>query len=249
MPFLALAADALFRLAANTAADRWWHRPAYVTYVADATVDIPTLRRHETVSRAVEARTFDDVAAVQDLPHGRRQYTHAWPLIPAFDAISYFHVDYNGNPHNPLSAVRVDQPITFTDPAAHPGADVVVTTLRNYYARYADDSNDRIAHIVMNPLPALTRGNDSTYYLHDVFVDTATNLPTRVTYRGTDADFDVDYGVYDGHWMVNHAVYRGTVHGPLRIGRVTFTVDSRFSNFAFPEHAADPKIADGNFKP
>lgn len=244
LPFLALAADALFRQACNAAAYAWMHAPAYIAYRADATVDVPSLRRRETVSRAVEARTGDDYASVQDLPRGRRQYVHAWPLLPTFDALSYFHVSYNGNPRNPLSAIRVESPIVFNASSPRAGADVVVTTLRNYYARYGDDSNDRLAHIVMDPLPALTRGNDSTFYLHDVYVDTATSLPTRVTYRGRDADFDLDYGVYDGHWLVNHAYYRGTVFGPLRIGRSGFTVESRFEGFTFPAAPSDPKVGD-----
>ncbi len=83
---------------------------------------------------------------------------------------------------------------------------VVATTLRNYYAASAPDSTDQIAHIAMQALPALTRGNDSDFYLHDVYVDLTTNLPTRVVYVGPTTEFSVDYTTtHNDYWLIDHA--------------------------------------------
>jgi hypothetical protein len=238
-----IAADVAFRQAANAAAAAYAQAPAYLTYRADATVDIPSMRQHKVVSRSVEARTADDYAVLQDLPRGQRQYAHSFPLIPTFDALSYFRIEYNGARRNALSYVHQVQPITFTDPRATSHADVVVTSLRYYHAAYAADSNDRIAHVVMEPLQTLTKNNDSDFYLHDVYIDTATNLPTRVVYTGPTTTFTCDYEVVQQHWLVKHVVYSHTFFGPLRIGRVTFTVDATNSDFGFPDQPSDPKLA------
>jgi hypothetical protein len=201
------------------------------------------MRQHKVVSRSVEARTADDYAVLQDLPRGQRQYAHSFPLIPTFDALSYFRIEYNGARRNALSYVHQVQPITFTDPRATSHADVVVTSLRYYHAAYAADSNDRIAHVVMEPLQTLTKNNDSDFYLHDVYIDTATNLPTRVVYTGPTTTFTCDYEVVQQHWLVKHVVYSHTFFGPLHIGRVSFTVDAVNSDFGFPDHPSDPRLA------
>jgi hypothetical protein len=242
---LAVAADVAFRLAANAAAAAFAQAPPYVAYRTDATVDVPSLRRHKVISRQVETRTKDDYAVLQDLPRGQRQYAHSFPLIPTFDALSYFRLQYNGDRRDALSYVQMQQPITFTDPRATSKADVVVTSLKYYRATYAADSNDRLLHITMDPLPSLTRGNESDFYLHDVYVDAATNLPTRVTYSGPTTEFACDYATVENHWLVRHVVYTHTFYGPLHVGRVTFTVDSTNSDFAFPAAPSDPKLAPG----
>ena len=118
-----------------------------------------------------------------------------------------------------------------------------MTYLRNYHASYADDTNDRIAHILMDPLPSLTRGNNSDFYIHDVYVDTATNLPTRVVYVGPTTTFACDYQVVEGHWLVSHATYVHMFYGPLRMGRVTGSAEATNHDFAFPATPSDPKLA------
>jgi hypothetical protein len=248
-----LTADAEFRSVANAAFDAWQKQPPYIAYRVDVDVEVPALKQSRRISRSVEARTRDDLAVLQDLPAGQNQLGHAFPVQPTFDALSYFHIDFHVTDrvrmHNPLTAITMfppapglpPQPLRYTDPVAS-NADVVVTTLRNYYATYADDSTDRIAHIVMQPLPALTRGNDSTFYLKDIYVDTVSNLPTRIGYSGPAADFVLDYTVIENHWVVNRAHYRATVFGPLHIGQTTFTTDASYSAFAFPPTPADPRL-------
>lgn len=242
-----LTADVEFREIANAAAAAFHHAPPYVAYRASVNVVVPALKRDQTIERAVEARTSDDTAVLQDLPHGMRQLGQSFPVLPTFDALSYFSLDFHlGDPlrqHNPLSGVKMYKPIEFAPPSAsNPDTAVVVTTLRNYYAQYAQDSNDRLVHLVMNPLPALTRNNPSDFYIHDVYADATTLLPTRVTYRGAVTDFDVDYTVASGHWVIDHAFYRHTILGPLHIGRTTFTVESRYLDYTFPDEPAAPEL-------
>ena len=238
-----IAADVQFRTTANAAAAAFAQSPPYVAYKTEVTVDVPSLRRHKVIVREVEARTKDDYAVLQDLPRGNRQYGHSFPLNPTFDAISYFRVTFNGSERNTLSYVEPGPPITFTDPRATSHADVVVLSLKNYHASYAPDTNDRVAHILMDPLQALTTNNSSDFYLHDVYVDTASNLPTRVVYVGPKTQFTVDYQVVQGHWLVSHATYVQTFYGPLRIGRVTGSADATYHDFSFPAAPSDPKLA------
>ena len=237
-----ITADVAFRTTANAAAAAYAQAPQYLAYRTDVHVDIPSLGQHKVIARAVETRTQDDFAVLQDLPQGQRQYAHSFPLIPTFDALSYFHLTYNGGRRNALSYVQLEKVLTFSDvSAAH--SDVVVTYLRYYHAVYAPDTNDRITHIAMDPLPSLTTDNRSDFYLHDVYVDNASNLPTRVVYTGPDSDFAVDYTTVANHWLVQHVSFARTVHGPLKIGRVHFTVDATNSDFSFPATPADPKLA------
>ncbi len=243
-----LSADAEFRAAANAAYAAWLKSPPYIAYRADVDVDVPAAKQFRRISRSVEVRTKDDTAVIQDLPNGQNQVAHAFPIPPWFDALSYFRLAFKlGDPlrqHNPLTQVVMIAPLTFTDPVGtHPGVTVVVTSLRNYYAQYAPDSNDRIAHIAMQPLAALTRGNDSDFYLHDVYVDTTTNLPTRIVYDGPTTEFTVDYTTaYGTYWLIDHAFYRHTLTMPLHLMQTTFTTDAHFSDFAFPETPADPRL-------
>jgi hypothetical protein len=250
-----LTADAEFRAAANAAFAAWQNAPPYIAYRVDVNVNIKALNKTRTISRAVEARTRDDLAVLQDLPRGQNQLGHAFPVSPAFDAISYFRLDFRlTDPirqHNPLTAITLlspgpdlpPQPIRFADVApSRPDIAVVAISLRNYYAEYAADSGDRIVHIVMHPLTALTKGNDSTYYLKDVYVDTATDLPTRIVYSGPTTEFDLDYAVRDTHWIIMHAYYQESIFAPFHIGQTTFTTDATYSDFTFPAEPKDERL-------
>ncbi len=240
-----VAADVLFRLSANAAAREYRQPPPYLSYHTIADIDIPALKRHKIVERSVETRTADDFAVLQDLPRGQRQYGQSFPLTPTFDALSYFRIDYSGaGQRNLLAHVTTFAPITFDAPrATTPGVTVVSTTLRNYYARYADDSTETKAHLIMDPLKALTTGNKSDFYIHELYVDTSTYLPTRVTYTGHDeVEFTLDYVTVQNHWLVSHVFYTRTFFAPFHIGRTKFTVDSTFDTFAFPTTPADPNL-------
>ncbi|MFN2459897.1 MAG: hypothetical protein ABR591_04320 [Candidatus Velthaea sp.] len=243
-----LAPDAEFRQVANAAAAAWQRQPPYVAYRVAVAVDVPAMKKYRVINRSVESRTKDDLAVLQDLPKGERQYGQSFPLLPTFDALSYFHLNFRmADPvrmHNPISGVKMDAPITFRDPAAsNPGVTVVATTLRNYYAHYADDSTEQRPHLMMDALPALTRDNDSTFFIHDLYVDPATMLPTHVSYTGPTTQFDVDYTTVQGHWIVNHVFYKQTLTAVFHLGRTTYTVDARYDDFSFPQTPSDPKLA------
>jgi hypothetical protein len=241
-----VAADVQFRLAANAAAAQYAAAPPFLAYRTAVDINVPALNRHKLVERAVETRTKDDFAVLQDLPNGQRQYGQSFPLTPIFDALSYWRIDYSPATHrNLLSHITMFQPLTFSDPQpSSPGVNAVSTTLRNYYAAYADDSTPEKAHVLMTPLPAFTRDNSSDFYFHDLYIDTATNLPTRVTYTGRDdAEFTIDYVVTQQHWFVSHVFYRRAYVGPFHIGRTSFTVDATFDSFAIEAAPADARVA------
>lgn len=250
-----LTADAEFRAAANAAFAAWQNPPPYISYRVEVEVNVPALKRTRHISRAVESRTRDDLAVLQDLPQGQNQLGHAFPVPPTFDAISYFHLDFHlTDPvrmHNPITAVTLlspgpgqpPQPIKFADATpSRPDIAVVSTALRNYYAQYAPDSGDRIAHITMMPLNALTKDNQSDFYLKDVYVDTISNLPTRIIYSGPTTEFTVDYTVTTDHWLVSHARYVKTLVGLFHIGQTTFTTDAVYNDFTFPAEPKDERL-------
>src|SRR5450631_3841687 len=114
-----VAADVLFRLTANAAAEQYRRPPPYLAYHTIAEINVPALKKHKVVERAVETRTADDFAVLQDLPRGQRQYGQSFPLIPTFDALSYFRLEYSGAQHRDLLAhVTIFEPITFAAPHA-----------------------------------------------------------------------------------------------------------------------------------
>ena len=200
--------------------------------------------------RSVQVRTRDDLAVLQDLPKGKNQIAHAFPVIPTFDALSYFTLSWKVGAHTEVTAYVHDvTPMTFSDPVANPDTDVVVTRLRNYKADYAADSSDAPdgkTHVTLDAFAFVKDRNnaDTTFYLADLYIDNASGLPTRVRYAGADdKEFLVDYGREQGHWVVTHAHYEETLHGPLRVGRVHVSADAVYDDFTFPDAAPDPRLA------
>lgn len=242
-----LTADAQFRAAANAAFDAWQHPPPYIVYKVDVDTVVPSLKQSRKISRAVETRTQDDLAVLQDLPQGANQLATAFPVPPTFDALSYFEFffDPGDDIHAPATDVTLiaDRPFFPPEPlhfgvgtASSTTVDVVVPYLRNYKAQYAPDSTDQLAHIQMVPLKPLTAGNDSSYYLKDVYVDTATNLPTRIVYAGPALNFTLDYALVENRWLVKHLRYN------LTRGKMPFTTDAVYSAFTFPAEPVDGRL-------
>ena len=249
----ALTPDVAFEQAANAAAARWANRPPYVTYVTHAHIEAPSMHQTLDVNRRVMVRSSDDVAVLQDLPKGANTLGHAFPISPTFDALSYFRLNTRIDLHK-----RITTDITgpFGEPAtvpirfenvAHTDTDVVVTSLRYYYPKFAPDSSDAPdgrTHIVMQALPTLTTGNNSDFYISDVLIDNATMLPVQVTYSGRDdRKFVVDYQVVGDALVVRHAFFEQTVYTVLHLGRVHYSADAIFSDYEFPATAPDPRLA------
>ncbi len=244
-----ISADQEFRDVANRAAAAYQARPAYVSYRTHVRIEVPSLRRSRDIERAIEVRTQDDVAVIQDLPRGQRQISHAYPINPTFDAISYFSLSWKAGPHDRLEAYVSDvRPLTFTTPQSN--ANVVVTSLRYYHAEFAADSRSDEGgkmHIVLNPLQTLTQFHNGNLYLRDVYIDNADKqrLPSRVTWVSPAPDsgeFTVDYRRDGDRWMVDHAFFTQSIPTPLRLARFRINADARFESFTFESQPASKEL-------
>jgi hypothetical protein len=242
-----ISADVAFQEAANAAAAVYAQAPAWIEYRTTAHVEVKSMNRSRDVMRSVMARTRDDLAIMHDLPQGATRIGHAFPLLPTFDALSYFRLVGTGGPHNALDSYVTDvRPLTYTAAQPNPDVDAVVTNLRYYYPQYAPDSTDDPdgkTHIFLRPLQTLLRRYTGNLFFSEVYIDNQTHLPTRVVFTGfNDRAFVVDYLTVENHWLVAHAFYEETDYGPLHIGRVHFTIDATFDQFTFPQAAPDPRL-------
>ena len=246
---ITLAPDIAFQHCANAAAAIVAKAPPFVTYRVMTHVSAPSLGKERDVDRSVMVRTRDDLAVIQDLPRGANVLGHGFPVTPSFDALSYFTLSWRVGAHTEVSASVHDvTPLTYPD-ADRSQSDVVVVRLRQYKAEYATDSSDAPdgkTHITLVPFEFVKEHNnaDTTFYLADLFIDNASGLPSRVRFDGADdKEFVVDYGRVEGHWVVTHAHYEETLHGPLRLGRVHVSADAVYDDFTFPASAPDPRLA------
>ncbi len=220
-----------------------------MTYRVATHVSAPAIGKSRDVIRGVSVRTSDDLAVLQDLPRGGNALGHGFPITPSFDALSYFTLSWKVGAHFEVSSYVHDiMPLTY-DENVKSQADVVVFRLRQYRAEYASDSNDAPGgrtHVTLVPYDFVKKAAvrpDSTFYLSDVVIDNATHLPASVRYKGgDDIDFTIDYGMQQGHWLVSHAHYEETLHGPLRIGRLRVIADAVYDAFAFPANAPDLRL-------
>jgi hypothetical protein len=249
----ALTADIAFEQTANAAAAAWAARPAYVTYVARTHIEAPSVGQSVEVDRRMMVRSSDDRAIIQDLPNGGVTIGNSFPISPTFDALSYFRLETAIGWHKRLSSRVIGPdgkgqiiPLQFQNVVPNPNA-VVVTALRFYYPKFAPDSSDAPdgrMHITMEALPTLTNNNKSDFYISDVIVDNRTMLPLQVTYTGRgQRRFIIDYQTDQGHWVVKHAFFEQTLSGVLHIGRVHYSADATFSDYAFPADPPDPRLA------
>ena len=244
-----IAPDIAFQHAANAAAAAVERAPAFVTYRVATHVSAPALGKARDVLRAVDVRTSDDLAVLQDLPRGANVLAHGFPITPSFDALSYFTLSWKVGAHSDVSSYVHDiTPLRYAEGATSQ-ADVVVFRLRQYRAQYASDSSDAAGgrtHVALVPFDFVKKAAvrpDSTFYLSDVVIDNATHLPSSVRYiGGDDIDLTVDYAMQQGHWLVSHVHYEETLHGPLRVGRLRVIADAVYDSFAFPESAPDPRL-------
>jgi hypothetical protein len=248
----ALTADIAFEQAANAAAAHFETRPAYVTYVSHTHVAVPSMNQFLDVNRRVMVRSADDVAILQDLPHGGQSIAHGFPISPTFDALSYFRLKIamgsRKRVFTDISGPDGGQivPLQFQT-VTHNENDVIVTSLRYYYPKFAPDSSDAPngrTHLIMQALPTLTNGNSSDFYISDVTIDNATMLPTQVTYTGRDdRRFVVDYETIGNAWVISHAFFEMTQYGVLHIGRVHWTADATYTDYQFSQTPPDPRLA------
>jgi hypothetical protein len=244
-----LTPDIAFEHCSNAAAVYFAQAPPYISYRVSTHVSAPAAGRSRQVDRAVSVRTKDDVAVIQDLPQGRNQLGHGFPITPAFDALSYFTLTWKIGAHFDVTSYVHDvTPLHFED-VPKSSADVVVFRLRQYRVDYADDSSDAPdgqTHLTLRPYDYVKHAvakPDSTFFLSDLYIDNASDLPAKVRYQGGDEiDFVLTYARYDGHLVIDHAHYEETLHGPLRIGRLHVIADATYDDFKFPDQAPDDRL-------
>jgi hypothetical protein len=238
----------VFQHCANTAAAIIGQAPPFVTYRVSTHVSAPSIGKQRDVIRGVMVRTSDDIAVVQDLPQGANQLAHGFPVTPDFDALSNFTLSWKVGAHMEMSSYVHDvQPLTYK--AVQSDADVVVVRLHQYRVGYAPDSSDDQTgktHLTLEPYDFVKREvvrPDSTFFLSDVYIDNASGLPAEIRYAGgDDITFVVDYAMLEGHWLINHAHYEETLHGPLHIGSLHIIADAVYDQFSFPAQAPDPRL-------
>ncbi|MBV8152771.1 MAG: hypothetical protein JOY59_14515 [Candidatus Eremiobacteraeota bacterium] len=242
----ALTADLAFEQAANAAYARWQARPAFVSYTTHTHIEVPSMHRVLDIDRRVMTRSSDNKAVLQDLPRGARTVADAFPISPTFDALAYFRLMTSVGWHQRIQTSLEDVVPLHFDAPAHTEGDVVVSALRYYYPKFAPDSSDAPdgrTHLTMRALPTLTTGNNSDFYLSDLIVDNATQLPLEVTYAGReDRKFIVDYQTVGNAWVIRHAYFEQTLYGPLHVGRVHYTSDATFSDYTFPATPPAPEL-------
>lgn len=239
-----ISADVAFRQCSNAAYVAVQHAPAYLTYRSTVHVSVPALKRDREVIRSVALRTADDVAILHDLPRGREQVAHGFPLPASFDALSDFEITGYGGAHTSLEAhVVYSHPLYFPPPSpseAH--VDVIVVRLQGYHVHYVGDPQANPIHLELEPLPGLMKRRTDLAF-KDVFIDPSTFLPTRVTFVGADDRyFQVDYATIEGKWLVNHVVYAETYYLPIRIAHVHATIDATFDQWHFYALPPDKRL-------
>ncbi len=193
-------------------------------------------------------RTRDDLAVIQDLPQGKNQVGHGFPITPVFDAISSFGFNWSVTRTGELTAYVHDvAPLRFNAP--HAGGDVVVSRLRYFHAEYAPDSSeapDGSLHVTLQPYQFLVdQVPRDDLFFDDVICNNATGLPSHVRLTGGhESQMAVDYDMIEGRWLVRHVHYEETYLGPLSLFRVHSSADADYSDFTFPQTAPDPRLAD-----
>ena len=249
---ITLAPDIAFQHCANAAAAIVAKAPPFVTYHVATHVSAPSIGKERDVIRAVSVRTRDDLAVIQDLPQGRNQLGHGFPVTPSFDALSYFTLSWRVGAHTEVSAYVHDvTPLVYPD-VKDETADVIVVRLHQYKAEYAPDSSDAAngtTHITLEPYDFVKREAikpGDTFYLSDLMIDNATGLPGGGPLQRR-RRYSLRRPIRNARRSLARdarAHYEETLHGPLSIGRLHVSADAQYDQFAFPATAPDPRLAE-----
>jgi hypothetical protein len=235
-----MTADLAFAILINrTSAFYEANPPLYMTYVEHTHVSAPTLGRTQDIDRTIAVRVADDLAVMQDLPHGSQRTGQAFPIVAYFDPLSAFQFSYFANLKRVDITLQRGAPLTLAIPPPDPSVNVVVPYNSYWAARYAPDSRDAALHLLIEPTPRVTQG----FYPSEIVEDATTRLPSRIEMRVVDGDeiISLDYAVMNGHWVVVHGRFSAT----QRAAFLTFKViaDVTFSDIAFPAEPPDPRLA------
>jgi hypothetical protein len=179
---------------------------------------------------------------VQDLPAGRSFIGHPFPIVPTFDALSWFSLQWHVDAHANLDASISDvHPLTYDLSNTATDVTVVVTHLYAYSATYADDSSnapDGVTHIRLEPYPFIVQKAGDGFLFTDLFISNADGLPERVRLAGShDKSFVIDYQTLNGYWLIRHVHYEETALAPLGTMRAHGIIDADFTAYTFPLNA------------
>lgn len=232
-----LGADIEFAQLVNRTAQAYLRNPpAYIAYDEYTHVSAPGLGRAQDINRSVVVRTADDTAIMHDLPRGAVRTGQAFPIIPYFDPISSYAFSWYANLKNVDITLERGPLWLMSIPPADPAVNLQIDYLPFWNVSELPGSTPQAVHLRVTPT-SLYAGS---FYPYDVVESPTTGLPSHIELRDTASDevIDFDYGVLDGHWVVERGRFTATQHfGPLRF---TVIAQTEYRNITFPVTAVIP---------
>ena len=243
-----LSAPEAFMAVANATAAIVRHEPAYVTYRVSGTMHFA--QGDGAVARTVTVRTADGNALVRDERTGQEALEPPFPAPPTFDALAHFtlHGEWSALPGKDGTTRDVHLRVTNIAPLAYTltesHADVVVRSVRGYTIAYAEPGNDGTTHLRLEPTHQyFVDGPHRTAWLHDVWFDPTTNIPTHVVWNGHDRfEMDARYTTIDGVWLL-HELRVAQVFRTLGIIQTAAWFDGVYDNYVLSSTSPDPRLA------
>jgi len=208
--------------------------PPYVTYRVRGTVHF--FKGDGTIDRTVTVRTSngDTVAP--------------FPAPPNFDALSTFELKGQWRARRTHSSGRglvrdTDVHVVNVTPLRYASvasrADAVGRSVRGYAVTYAGEADADGVHLHFEPGAAYFR--EHTQWLHDVWYDPATLLPTRIVWNGNNnMVLDARYAAVNGAWLLKSIDFGRVFYPPL--GRIAAAFHGDYTDYRFSEAAPDPRL-------
>lgn len=242
-----LSAPEAFMAVANATAAIVHHDPAYVTYRVSGTMHFA--RGDAAIARTVTVRTVDGNAVVRDERTGDEVLEPPFPAPPTFDALAHFTLQgewsalpsKEGTTRDVQLRVTNVAPLQYTMTESH--ADVVVHSVRGYTITYGQPGSDGTTHLQLAPTPQyFVDGPHRTAWLHDVWYDPVTLVPTHVVWNGHDRfELDARYATVDGVWLL-HELRVAQVFHTLGVIQTAAWFDGVYDGYVFSATPPDPRL-------
>jgi hypothetical protein len=242
-----VSAPETFMAVANATAAVVQKAPPYVTYRVRGTVHF--FKGDGAIDRTVTVRTSDGDAVVHDERSGKDVLAPPFPAPPNFDALSTFELKGRWTARHDRSSsdglvrntdVHVENatPLRYASVASR--SDAVGRSVRGYAVTYAGEPDAGGVHLHFEPGAAYF--HDHTQWLHDVWYDPATMLPTRVVWNGNDhMVLDARYAAVDGAWLLRSIDFGRVFYPPL--SRIAAAFHGDYTDYRFSDTAPDPRLA------
>jgi hypothetical protein len=241
-----LSAPEAFMAVANATAAIVQKAPPYVSYRVRGTVHF--FKGDGEIDRTVTVRTSDGNAVIHDESSGKDVLAPPFPAPPNFDALSSFDLRgtfsaTSGTKRRGLArdvdlrVVNVE-PLRYTTVASR--ADAVSRSVRGYVITYAGEPGAAGVHLHFEPVASYYR--DHTKWLHDVWYDPATMIPSRIVWAGNDhLELDAHYADVRGVWLLQ-SIDVARVFYPI-LGRIAAGFHGDYADYQFSNVAPDPRLA------